>query len=211
MKLDLANRPNPRPMTGAQLNARRNRMARSMPNVSYDARQSIIASYCDHLHDHDHLIQYAVTLQTNLIPAETPRQLEWQLSLLKENFRHFCNRLNQDVYGNGHKRKPEQFSLLILPVIQGALFSPYGARTLHYHLALGNVPAELDFKTLSTLIRRNWKTVRVLFSARLQTRQIHGSLRGHLGLAHPRSLQRSQQPRSRHPDDRAPCGYQLFY
>ena len=161
MKLDLANRPNPRPMTGAQLNARRNRMARSMPSVSYDARRSIIASYCDHLHDHDHLIQYAVTLQTNLIPAETPRQLEWQFGVLKENFRHFCNRLNQDVYGNGHKRKPDQFSLLILPVIQGALFSPYGARTLHYHLALGNVPAELDFKTLSTLIRRNWKTVRV--------------------------------------------------
>lgn len=154
-------KPKKRALTDRQYIAQQKRIDYRLPDVNFEFRQKLMNGYCHHLHAFDAHIQYAVTLQTNFVPAERPTQREWQFKVLKENFRYFSNRLNYTIYRNGYKRKPDQFSLLILPVIQGALFSPYGLRTLHYHVALGNVPNTYSAERLNALIKDIWKAIAV--------------------------------------------------
>lgn len=108
------------------------------------------------VHRYGPFVQFGVTLQSNFIPGETVGHLEWQISRMKEHFRHVCNRVNGAIYGNGFKRKPDQYRLMMLPIIQGTPFSPFGERTLHYHIGLGNVPDEYGSQELCQLFREGW-------------------------------------------------------
>lgn len=161
MNQNIEAKPKKRELTDRQYIAQQRRIDYRLPNIGFDFKQKLMQSYRDHLHHFDEHIQYAVTLQTNFVPAERPSQREWQFKVLKENFTYFANRLNAKIYKNGFKRKPDELSLLIIPVIQGALFSPYGTRTLHYHVALGNVPPSYSEESLNRLIKGIWKTCAV--------------------------------------------------
>ena len=46
---------------------------------------------------------------------------------------------------------------MLLPIIEGSLFSPEGLRTLHYHVGIGNVPADMDIRELRKAIFAQWE------------------------------------------------------
>jgi hypothetical protein len=136
--------------------ARLIRQAYNLPSCLPEQRQSLIAAFRNLVHRYGPVVQFGVTLQSNFIAGETENHLGWQISRMKEHFRNVSNRVNRAIYGNGFKRKPNEYRLMMLPVIQGAQFSPFGKRTLHYHVGLGNVPAEHSSQSLRQLFRESW-------------------------------------------------------
>ena len=115
-----------------------------------------IDSAFDFYLDHSPRVQYAVTLQTKLVVKRGKDISEKQRISLDEDFRVFAKRLQRDVYGMAHRRKPQKFSLLLLPILEGGIFSPEGLRTLHYHVGVGNVPADMDITKLRKSIFNHW-------------------------------------------------------
>lgn len=113
-----------------------------------------------HYHRYASCIQIAVTLQTKLIPIRDRFRAEQQRISLQEDFWHFRRRINYGVYGKASHRKPERFSLLILPVMEGLKFSPEGIRTIHYHLGIGNVPDDVSNGEFGSLIFEAWRKTR---------------------------------------------------
>ena len=105
-------------------------------------------------------VQYAVTLQTTLIPRRGVYEAEKQRMMLEEEFNHFRKRLNYYFFKKGNYRNPQINSLLILPVIEGSGFSPEGKRTLHYHVGLGNMPETVNDIELEKVIREIWQKVK---------------------------------------------------
>lgn len=107
-----------------------------------------------------HHVKWAVTLQTNLIPSRYARERENQNVALANDLRWFSNRLNYRYFGKASRNKPDLCSLLILPIVEGWKFSPNGARTLHFHVGIGNVPSGTEPIELRKQIRDAWlKTV----------------------------------------------------
>jgi hypothetical protein len=155
MKIDEAQTQN-RHIAGYRENARQQRRAYNLPSCTPEQRNALIAAFRNMVHRYGSFVQFGVTLQSNFIPGETNGYLDWQISRMKEQFRHVCNRVNGAIYGNGFKRKPDQYRLMMLPVIQGTPFSPFGKRTLHYHMGLGNVPDEYGSQALRQLFRESW-------------------------------------------------------
>jgi hypothetical protein len=103
-----------------------------------------------------HHIKWAVTLQTNLIPNRYARERENQNEALANDFRWFSNRLNYCYYGKASRNKPEMYSLLLLPIVEGWTFSPNGERTLHFHVGVGNIPSGTKHTELRTKIHEAW-------------------------------------------------------
>lgn len=143
-------------VAGYRENARLGRRACNLTGCAPEQRDPLIAAHRNMVHRYGSFVQFGVTLQSNFIPGETDGHLEWQISRMKEHFRHVCNRVNGAIYGNGFKRKPDQYRLMILPVIQGTTFSPFGERTLHYHIGIGNVPDQYSSHELRMLFREGW-------------------------------------------------------
>jgi hypothetical protein len=105
-----------------------------------------------------HHIKWAVTLQTNLIPAKYSLQREKQSEALAKDFRWFANRMNYYYYGKASRSKPETFSLLLLPIVEGWKFSPNGVKTLHFHVGVGNIPSGMKHGELRNKICEAWLT-----------------------------------------------------
>lgn len=120
------------------------------------AKQKELDAAFDFYVQHSPQVQYAVTLQTKLVVKREQGVSEKQRISLDEDFRVFAKRLQRDVYGMAHRRKPQKFSLLLLPILEGSLFSPEGLRTLHYHVGIGNVPADMNMKPLRQVIFDHW-------------------------------------------------------
>ena len=70
----------------------------------------------------------------------------------QRNLSYARNRLNRYFYGNGYKRKPDQFALLIIPVLHGLS----GRTRLHYHLQIGNLPENTSNDELRAGIIEAW-------------------------------------------------------
>ena len=87
--------------------------------------------------------------------ADLPEFSHLRISL-EDDFRVFAKRLQREVYGMAHRRKPNKFSLMLLPSLEGSMFSPEGRRTLHYHVAIGNVPADMSADKLRKTIWDQW-------------------------------------------------------
>ena len=107
--------------------------------------------------EHSVPVQYAVTLQTKLIVQRGYDLSEKQMISLTDDFRVFVKRLQREVYGMAHRRKPQKFSLLLLPTLEGSRFSPEGFRTLHYHIGIGNVPVDMSLNDLRKAIYAQWE------------------------------------------------------
>ena len=114
----------------------------------------------NHYHKLAPHVQYAVTLQTKLIPHHDALRAEQQRISLQEDFWHFRRRINYGVFGKASHRKPDRYSLLILPVIEGLRFSPAGLRTIHHHLGVGNVPADITNGEFGSLVCDAWRKTR---------------------------------------------------
>ena len=106
--------------------------------------------------EHSSAVEFAITLQTKLVVKRGHDLSEKQIISITDDFRIFAKRLQREVYGMGHRRKPEKFSLLLLPTLEGSRFSPEGFRTLHYHVGVGNVPADMDIGGLRKAICAQW-------------------------------------------------------
>jgi len=70
----------------------------------------------------------------------------------QRNLSHALNRLNRYLYGNGYKRKPDQYAALVIPVIHGLS----GNTRLHYHLQIGHLPENTSNDELSAGIIEAW-------------------------------------------------------
>ena len=121
-----------------------------------DGHKFLVDEIQNHYNSYSGHVQYAVTLQTRLITKRDKFRAEQQLITLQEDFWHFKNRINYHFYGKTGHRKPQIYSLLLLPIIEGSAFSPEGDRTLHYHLGIGNIPDEASFNNLCFVIRKHW-------------------------------------------------------
>jgi len=108
------------------------------------------------LNKNSNAFQYFITLQTKLRPAEYQLRREQQLIDMSADFRHFQNRLNSAIYRTGAKNKPKLYSLLSVPVIEGLHVSSYGIKTMHFHVAIGNVPSNLTMEQLMDLVKASW-------------------------------------------------------
>ena len=74
--------------------------------------------------------------------------------------RQFIRRIAYEAFGNGVKRKPNQYHPLVITAIEGTLNTYDKNRTLHAHIALGNIlTTHSNIKTeaqLKQIIRETW-------------------------------------------------------
>lgn len=101
--------------------------------------------------------QYMITLQTKLRPAEKKVLQEYQVMNLSAEFRHVSNRLNCELFGIRFTRKPKTFCVLSVPIIEGFDKSAHGFHTLHYHVAMGNIPKHFDQDALEKWMKDAWR------------------------------------------------------
>jgi len=101
-------------------------------------------------------LQYMITLQTKLRPAEKRVLQEYQVMNLSAEFRHFSNRLNCELFGMRFTRKPKTFCVLSVPIIEGFGKSAHGFHTLHYHVAMGNIPEHFNEDALEKWMKDAW-------------------------------------------------------
>lgn len=60
------------------------------------------------------------------------------------------------VFRAGAKNKPKLYSLLTVPVVEGLHFSSYGIKTLHFHVAIGNVPTNVTMEHFVATVKEAW-------------------------------------------------------
>lgn len=88
------------------------------------------APYCTH----------ALTLQMRLPTLNaTEKRMESLYELANRTVRQFNTRLAVAAYSNGAKRKSNLYHPLIITAIEGTLNTYDKNRTLHAHIALGNI------------------------------------------------------------------------
>lgn len=113
---------------------------------------------CESLSRH---VKIGITLQTRFVIKENLKAAEAQIFEIENEYRYFTKCLNYALYKKGSRRAPELNTLLMLPALEGRGFSPYGDKTLHYHVAVGNLPAGLDFIKFRTLVNGLWRKTNV--------------------------------------------------
>ena len=126
-------------------------------NLTYRDRGKARDEIVEQIAEHQDALQYMVTLQTKLKPAATIDLIQDKVMNLSAEFRHFQNRLNYELFGSRTSRKPKSFCVLSVPIIEGFDKSAYGFHTLHYHVALGNIPEHVSQDALETWIKDAWR------------------------------------------------------
>ena len=110
-----------------------------------------VAKHCD----------YAITLQTSLrtcgIKAKT---MEDRLYKAQGSLRQLRNKLNRLLTGNGHRRNNDYLPVFIA-AIEGTQNTYDKNRTLHIHIALGNLPTTATQELLEDGIRQIWAATEV--------------------------------------------------
>ncbi|RQZ27158.1 hypothetical protein DIE16_32035 [Burkholderia sp. Bp9090] len=100
---------------------------------------------------HRSCLTHAVTLTMKQYRTiDTERGQTFQKLTVEDaraNFRHFMNRLNRSMYGNGPKR------LYVIPVLEGIETGKH----LHYHCAFGNFREEKSHDEIVEAIRDAWQ------------------------------------------------------
>jgi hypothetical protein len=83
---------------------------------------------------------HALTLQMRLHTLNaTERRMDKLNEAAIRTTRQFITRLAYKAYGNGAKRKPNLYHPLIITAIEGTLNTYDKNKTLHAHIALGNI------------------------------------------------------------------------
>jgi hypothetical protein len=117
---------------------------------AYAAAQN---SYLDKLAQH---CEYALTLQTNLptysISAAT---MEKRLDATRSSLYKFRMRFNRLLTGNGWQRNKKHVPVFVA-AIEGTKNTYDKNRTLHIHIALGNLPTAATQTLLEDGIRQLW-------------------------------------------------------
>lgn len=113
---------------------------------------NIYAPYCTH----------ALTLQMRLHTLDaTERRMDKLNEVAIRTTRQFVSRLAYKAFGNGAKRKPNLYHPLVITAIEGTQNTYDKNRTLHAHIALGNIlTAQSNIQTEAELretIKETWQ------------------------------------------------------
>ena len=130
-------------------------------NAPSEKTMKMIDGIFDFYLEHSPAVQYAVTLQTKLVINRDQYIGEQQMISISSDFGDFAKRVNREVFGQANRRKPEQYSLLMLPTLEGSGFHPDEPRTLHYHVGVGNVPDHISEERLRTIMFFEWAKTRL--------------------------------------------------
>jgi hypothetical protein len=99
---------------------------------------------------------YALTLQTSLrtygISAST---MERRLQSTRNSLHRFRMRLNRLLTGNGWKRN-DKYVPVFVAAIEGTQNTYDKHRTLHIHIAIGNLPPSVTHEHLYAGVRQLW-------------------------------------------------------
>ena len=83
---------------------------------------------------------HALTLQTNLYTLNaSDKKMDLMLERARRTVRQFNRRLAYMANGNGSIRKPNMYHPLIITTIEGTLNNYDRNKSLHAHIALGNI------------------------------------------------------------------------
>jgi hypothetical protein len=119
-------------------------------------KKAYVAAQTDYLDKLAQHCDYALTLQTNLptygISAAT---MEKRLDATRNCLHKFRMRFNRLLTGNGHRRNNDYLPVFIA-AIEGTQNTYDKNRTLHIHIALGNLPAAATQELLEDGIRQIW-------------------------------------------------------
>ena len=104
---------------------------------------------------------HAITLQTSLSTYNvSAAQMQQLKQLVSRNVRYFIRRLATAAYGNGAVRKRHILHPTLITTIEGTLDNYSKNKTVHIHIALGNVlTAQSKIKTeeqLAKTIKECW-------------------------------------------------------
>ena len=79
------------------------------------AKMKLMDGIYDFYVEHSDHVTFAVTLQTKLVVKRGKGLSDKQRINLETDFRIFAKRLQRSVWGMAHRRKPQKFSLMLLP------------------------------------------------------------------------------------------------
>lgn len=83
---------------------------------------------------------HALTLQTKLYTLNAKeKKMDMMIERAQRSARQFYRRLAVAAYGNGAIRKRDLYSPLMITALEGTLNTSERNRTLHFHIALGNI------------------------------------------------------------------------
>jgi hypothetical protein len=116
------------------------------------------ADYLDRLAQH---CDYALTLQTNLPTyAISNATMEKRLDATRSSLNQFRLRLNRLLTGNGWLRN-DKYVPVFIAAIEGTQNTYDKKRTLHIHVALGNLPLAATHDLFGDGIRQLWAATAV--------------------------------------------------
>lgn len=102
--------------------------------------QTVSKTIVNFLKSYTPFCTHALTMQMNLPTLNaSDAHMEYLHEQATKNVTHFINRVAYKAYGNGAKRKPNKYSPLIITTIEGTLNTYDTNRTLHAHMAIGNI------------------------------------------------------------------------
>ena len=115
----------------------------------------------DYLNLYVPLCTHGITLQTNLYTLNaSAKHMENLLERASRTARQFTRRIAVAAHGNGAIRKPHLYHPLIITAIEGTTNTYDKNRTLHLHIALGNILTPTSRiqteQQLETVIRNEW-------------------------------------------------------
>ena len=124
-------------------------------------RTQLKASTQQFLNAYAPFCSHAITLQMKLPTLNaSAERMECLLERARSTTRQFNRRLAVAAYGNGATRKPNLYHPLIITAIEGTLNTYDKNKTLHAHIALGNIlTPNSKIQTedqLKTIIRNEW-------------------------------------------------------
>jgi predicted DNA-binding protein with PD1-like motif len=94
-----------------------------------------------YIEDITRLCNYGMTLQTSLKTYNISHtKMTENISIANDVMRDFRKKLNWLFTGNGYKRNPQYLPILVTS-LEGTLNTYDKNKTLHYHIAFGNIDA----------------------------------------------------------------------
>ena len=133
-------------------------MNNEQQNTNKKAYLAAQADYLDKLAQH---CDYALTLQTNLPTyAISNATMEQRLDATRSSLNQFRLRLNRLLTGNGWLRN-DKYVPVFVAAIEGTQNTYDKNRTLHIHVALGNLPLAATHDLLEDGIRQLWAATAV--------------------------------------------------
>lgn len=124
-------------------------------------KKAYVAAQADYLDKLAQFCDFALTLQTKL-PTYTfsNATMEKRLDATRSSLNQFRLRLNRLLTGNGWLRN-NKYVPVFVPTIEGTLDRDDMNKTLHIHIALGNLPAAATQELLEDGIRQLWAATEV--------------------------------------------------